>query len=219
MKELAAQVELGAAATDTDYLAFVRSVNANVKSGARIRHQILLRKLLAFDPAAIYLFGPATVAESGIPGGVKSKADRVADLVGAINESYAASNGRDLFKATNKTTTSLVRLGRLVNTFDRYKTFIEDLYFLFHEGVGDRLDGKIPSSFADVSLLRTGLQHDVDHGKTAKVRAKLKAIGSAFETYSGMTSPAGMDPEHFSLVQLNLLNAIERDLVALKKGL
>ena len=40
-KELSKQVELGQKATDQDYIAFQKTVNANVKSGARTRHEIL----------------------------------------------------------------------------------------------------------------------------------------------------------------------------------
>jgi len=38
---LSRQVELGHEATDSDYLTFQRTVNANVKSGAKTRQQIL----------------------------------------------------------------------------------------------------------------------------------------------------------------------------------
>ena len=48
-KELAQQIELGHRATDPDYLEFQRTISANIKAGARNRHQILLRKLLLFD--------------------------------------------------------------------------------------------------------------------------------------------------------------------------
>src|SRR5207249_3030696 len=85
MKELAHQVELGQSATDFDYLKFQRSVNANVKAGARTRHEILLRKLFAFDPSVADLFDSATVAESGIEGRVKQLGDEIVDLVGRVN--------------------------------------------------------------------------------------------------------------------------------------
>jgi len=66
MGELTRQVELGKGATDLDYVRFQRSVNANVRSGAKTRHEVLLRKLFAFDPAVVDMFDPATIAESGI---------------------------------------------------------------------------------------------------------------------------------------------------------
>lgn len=65
-----------------------------------------------------------------------------------------------------------------------YKAFIDDLYFLFCESVGQRLGTQPPQSFADVKTLRTDLQHDVDHGDQGKVKAKRKKIGATFKKYS-----------------------------------
>jgi len=72
-----------------------------------------------------------------------------------------------------------------------------------------------PQSFTDVVLLRTGLRHDVDHGSRAKARAKSKKIGEAFSRYGGAPSPAGLDPSRFSVVQANLLAALNHDLSAI----
>jgi hypothetical protein len=49
MQQLVQQVELGQSATDFDYIRFQKSINANVKAGARIRHEILLRKAFMYD--------------------------------------------------------------------------------------------------------------------------------------------------------------------------
>jgi hypothetical protein len=65
LEELTDQVELGRQASDTDYIDFQRTVNANVKSGARIRQSVLLRKLLAHDPSFAELFDSVSVAGSG----------------------------------------------------------------------------------------------------------------------------------------------------------
>lgn len=43
MAELSRQVELGQEATDADYISFQRTVNANVRSGARTRQEQALR--------------------------------------------------------------------------------------------------------------------------------------------------------------------------------
>ncbi len=214
-RELSRQVELGASATDLDYLTFQRTVNANVKSGARTRHEILLRKLLLSDPAAADLFDPTIIAESGVSSGIKRAGESVATLVHDVNSNYAAKHGVDLFKATNRTSLALTRLGKPIAGFEQYKTFIADIYFLLHEGAGSRLDGKKPQSLEDVPLLRTGLQHDVDHGTPSQTRAKLKKIGDTFKRYAGVSSPEGIDPSRFALVQAALLVAIERDLRAL----
>jgi uncharacterized protein DUF262 len=211
MRELARQVELGQAATDSDYLKFQRSVNANVKAGARTRHEILLRKLFAFDPSVADLFDSATVAESGIEGRVKQLGDEIVDLVGRVNSTYAAKHGADLFKLTNKSSQALARLSKRVTKVDSYGTLIDDLYFLVHEGPGNRLS-RTPQSFGDVNDLRTELRHDVDHGKDKKVRAKRRKLASSFSKYAGAASPSTLSPERYPLVQMNLLSAIATDL-------
>jgi hypothetical protein len=211
MKELTHQVELGQAATDLDYLKFQRSVNANVKTGAKTRHEILLRKMFAFDPSVADLFDSATVAESGIETRVKQLADEIADVIGRVNASYSAKHGSDLFKPTNKSSQALTRLGKRVSSAQTYGVLIDDLYFLVHEGPGNRL-AKVPSSFADVNDLRTELRHDVDHGKDKKVRAKRRKLATTFTKYAGAATPSTLSPERYPLVQMNLLSAVATDL-------
>lgn len=65
MAELAEQIEKGQAATDSDYVKFQRSVNANVRSGARTRQEILLRKLFRIAPDLASIFDPSVIAETG----------------------------------------------------------------------------------------------------------------------------------------------------------
>jgi hypothetical protein len=206
---------LGQAATDHEYLRFQRTVNANVRSGARIRQEVLLRKLLAYDPALADMFDPVAVAESGMQAAVNGSAANIVSLMVLKNEKYAAEKGRYLFKATNKTAKAQTHLSKPVRDFEGYKTFIGDLYFLFHEGPGSRLDENVPQSFQDVNALRTGLQHDLDHGKGARVRSKRLQISDTFKKYSGDVSPETLQPQRFEIVQANILAAIERDLRAL----
>jgi hypothetical protein len=103
-----------------------------------------------------------------------------------------------------------------VRNFEDYKSFVDDLYFLFHEGIGNRLDGNVPQSFRDINDLRTGLQHDLDHGKPSKSAKRRREVGAVFEKYAGTISPATLDPDRFPVVQVNILAAIERDLRSLK---
>lgn len=93
-----------------------------------------------------------------------------------------------------------------------YKSFIDDLYFLFRESVGTRLNGTWPQSFAHVNDLRTDLRHDVDHGDAGKVRAKRRKAASTFALYGGSGTPDTIEPVKFPLVQANILSAIEGDL-------
>ena len=214
--ELSRQVELGSSATDGDYITFQKTVNANVKAGARSRHEILMRKLLTSEPATLDLFGPGAVAANGIGGAIKSTAEAIAGLVHDINAAYAATHGGDLIKATNKTVASLTRLGKPISDYNGYKRLVDDLYFVFHEGPGSRLAGTVPASFLDVVSLRTGVDHDVDHGSSSRVKAKQIKIGQTFEKYAGAKSPTAVDPERLMLAQSSLLTAIHQDLTALR---
>ena len=44
--------------------------------------------------------------------------------------------------------------------------------------MGQRLGATLPQSFVDVNTLRTDLQHDVDHGKKAKLRQSARGSGT-----------------------------------------
>jgi len=211
-RELSRQVELGQAATDSDYVIFQRSVNANVKSGPRIRHEILLRKLLAKSPKLAAAFDPTIISESGTASRVNQLGISIRDLIHTANTAYAAKHGEDLFKPTNNTARALTRIGTPISDFDRYKELIDDLYFLFRESVGQRLGTNWPSSFVDVNTLRTELRHDLDHGESGKVRAKRRKSGGAFAKYAGTGTAETLEPSRFVLVQANLLAGIEADL-------
>jgi hypothetical protein len=210
--ELSHQVELGQAATDSDYLKFQRSINANVKTGAQTRHEVLLRRLFASAPKLAEVFDPTVFAESGTTQRVRELGQAVGELVHSANQLYATKHGEDLFKPTNNTARALNHIGISIGDLNGYRDFIDDLYFLFRESVGERLNGNWPSSFSDVNLLRTDLRHDVDHGQATKVKSKRKKIGNTFVKYAGIGTPGTFEPARFVLVQANLLTAIEADL-------
>jgi len=85
------------------------------------------------------------------------------------------------------------------------------LYFLLHEGPGERLK-PAPPSLADVNDLRTELRHDVDHGKPLRARSKRRKLATVFAKYAGAATPDILSPERFPLVQMNVLSAIALDL-------
>lgn len=213
LRELNRQVELGQRASDPQYLDFQRTVNANIKDGPKIRQRILLRKLFEATPDFVYsLDASSAISEIGIKRSIEGDAARILELVAHLNEGYSAQNGTDLFKATNRTAQALARISKPINDFGDYESLIDDLYFLFHEAVGTRLEGRTPVAFKDINMLRTNLRHDVDHGSGGRVKAKRKQIGATFRKYAGAHSPMGLAPELFVLVQANLLSALKRDL-------
>ena len=217
MAELVKQVELGHEATDEDYLAFQKTVNANVRSAVNTRHQILLRKLFQFDPSFAEKLDPATIAASGTKVAIGELADQIGELIKEINELHSSKEGKDLFKMSNKTVPALKIIGIQINSAVEYSKLIENLYFLIWEGPGSNLDEK-PSSFRDVNDLRTALQHDVDHGKAAKVKSKQKKLGATFAKFSGISYPTAAAPERFPIVQLKLLSDIRGDLKKIKRS-
>lgn len=212
MTELSHQVELGQAASDYDFIRFQKSINANVKAGARTRQEILLRKAFMHDADLAGAFDPSALVESGLTGRVKELGDAIAAQITRLNSAYAADHGKDLFKATNKTVPALSNLGKPIKDLTTYKALISDLYFIFRESIGQRLGDTLPTSFDDVNVLRTDLQHDTDHGDKTKIKAKKTQAGSTFKKYSGEASPDVLDPTRFVLVQANILSALELDL-------
>jgi len=216
MTELAGQIDMGQEATDSDYVMFQKSVSANVKGGARIRQEILLRKLFTIAAELSSIFDPSVIAESGVSGRLSTLSDSINQLIDQLNKKHAAATGDDLFKATNRTAQALLRMRKPVKTRHAYGVFIDDLYFLFREGPGSRLDpANLPPSFVHANELRTDLRHDVDHGDKSKVRSKRKKSGTTFALYAGDGTPDTIEPAKFPLFQANMLAAIERDLRAL----
>jgi hypothetical protein len=212
LDELGKQVELGNKATDQDYITFQRTINANVRTGPKIRQEILLRKLFAYDPAFGAIFDSSVIAESGMSQQIKLEGIKIREQVTEKNASYSSVHGKDLIKMTNKTAPALQNIGSEIADFEDYKRFIDDLYFVFHEGVGQRLENSTPKSFSDIRDLRTALDHDVDHGKQSKVKKKKIALGETFKKYSGETAPEALDPDRFKIVQANILGAVRSDL-------
>ena len=212
LNQLSHQVELGQAATDYDFIRFQKSINSNVKAGARTRQEILLRKAFMHDPCLATAFDPSALVESGLTGRIRELADAIGAEIARLNSAYSANHGVDLFKATNKTVPALSGIGKAIKDLTSYKKLVTDLYFIFRESVGQRLGEELPASFTDVNVLRTELQHDTDHGDSTKIKAKKKQAGSIFQKYSGEASPDILDPTRFVLVQANLLSALELDL-------
>lgn len=208
LSELNKQVELGQKSTDHDYLRFQRTINANVKDGARIRQEILLRKLLYFDPSFSELFEPIAYAEAGIQTAIRKDCAEIVNKITEVNSRYSSEHGIDLFKATTKTVTAQNDIGKPVKNYEEYEKFIDNLYFLFYEAAGSRVDDNFPEVFNDVNLLRIGIRHDIDHGREKDIKTKAKKIGETFKKYSGVSSPAGLAPEKFVVVQTNLIMAI-----------
>jgi len=217
LAELSRQVELGQRATDQDYLAFQRTVNANVRSGPRARQEILLRKLFKCQPSFFSVVSKSRTLSEGVEADVAKMSKEIRETIRITNDRYAAKNGKDLFKPTNKTVSALNNISETIHDLDGYKSLIEDLYFLFRESTGQRLEGSIPESFVDVNDLRTLNEHDVDHGKASKAGAKRKKLSSVFSKYSGSPTPDALDPSMFPVVQANILGALVTDLRQLAK--
>lgn len=219
LSELGKQVELGQQATDVDFLTFQRTVNANVKSGARTRQVILLHKLFKAYPDFYSTLSQTSGLAAGVTADIKRLAASIRALITTCNERYAAKEGTDLFKLTNKGVTGLGALDSEIHSVAEYGALVDHMYFVFREGIGTRLENNLPPSFVDANNLRTMLRHDVDHGGAGKVAKQRKALAAVFAKYSGVGSPDAVDPAQFPVVQANVLGAIESDLQVLAKSL
>ncbi len=214
--ELAAQIDKGQEATDSDYVQFQKPVSANVTGAARTRQEILLRKFFTIAPELSAIFDPSAIAESGVTGRITAVADSINQLIEQLNKKHAAATGEDLFKATNKTSSALLRLRKPIKARDSYGTLIDDLYFLFWEGPGSRVDpANLPSSFVHINALRTDLRHDVDHGDKGKIRSKRKKRAQPSRSMLARERQILSNPPSILLFQANILTAIEGDLRAL----
>ncbi len=208
---LSDQIELGQDATDDDYIAYQRTVNANVKSGALSRHQILLRKLLIFDPAFTDNFAGIEISGSHIEASIKDAAKDLRELIVDLNEAHAAKTGIDLFKITTKVTKSLNSSTDVANSTEKFSDLISGLYFVFKESIGKKLP-KVPSSFVDVSDMRIALQHDLDQeGPSASAKKKIKH-GTIFMKYLGVGTPSLADANRLAIGQLKLLLRLRDDM-------
>ena len=218
LDELARQVELGQEATDKDFIQFQTTVNANVKSGPQTRQNILLRKLLVHDSTFADLFGLESITGSGLDEEISRLGESIGLAVTSINHLYSAIHGRDLIKITNQTTEALLRLGDRISNLDGYRQFVDDLYFLLHEGPGSRLHER-PQSFQDIRILRLGLRHDLDHGRAGQAAKKRKNVGAVFSQYAGSPSPQTVAPERFPAIQGSILRKVHSDLEDLRDSL
>lgn len=93
--ELAAQIDKGQEATDSDYVQFQKSVSANVTGAARTRQEILLRKLFTIAPELSAIFDPSVIAESGVTWRITAVSDSINQVIEQINRKHAAATGDD----------------------------------------------------------------------------------------------------------------------------
>lgn len=210
VESLAKEMEKGHQATDVDLISFQRSVNANVRSGAQVRHRALMRKLFEWDPSILDASGVHALAVAGYDAELVATSQRISQLVHDINNVHAAKEGKDLIKPTNKTIKALSDMGASIKDKSGFKDLIDSLYFTFWEGLPH--DFVKPTSFGEIRTLRTEFDHDVDHGGAKKFKDKKQAVAATFERLAGVSSPELAGPERFSLAQLKLLRAVERDL-------
>lgn len=212
--ELSDQVELGQDATDADYIAYQRTVNANVKTGPLTRHRILLRKLFMFDPSFTESFSKADFSGSHVEAAIRETARDLRELVPDLNETHSSETGHDLFKITTKVTKSLNAISDVAKDGGSFTSLVSHLYFVFKESIGKKLQ-TVPRSFLHVNDMRIAMQHDMDQeGASAAAKKKAKQ-GQVFKNYLGVTTPALADSERFAIGQLKLLTAIREDMFRL----
>lgn len=210
-ESLAKEGEKGQQGTDAGYRDFLRSINANVKSGAATRHKVLMRKLLKFDPSILDEAPAIVIGQSSLKEEIGNISADIRSIIFKLNQYHSSKTGEDFFKISNKTSSSLSSLGNYISDKQTYANFVDDLYYVFYEGPGSRLSA-MPQVFLDVKQLRTELSHDLDHGSEKDAQKKKVKIGSIFKKYSGSTAPDLASEPAFLLAQHGLLEAIRDEL-------
>ena len=120
----------------------------------------------------------------------------IVSLVYEINECGAGTDGTDIFKPTNKTLRASSLLSSCIATDEvRFGQIVDGLYNLLYEGSGNagRLTDRLLDDDLDtiwlIKRLRTGLRHDVNHGRASDVKRKRKQLGEDFTALCGRARP------------------------------
>jgi hypothetical protein len=217
---LRSEVEKGQKATDTDSIEYQLAVSYGTSERESIekRNEILIKKLILFDPSFAYYFLREEPSEKSIEKQVLTLANGIGDLIYKCNETYRARAGEDIFKSTNETVKGLRLIGDPVKDPESYGQFVDALYKIVYEGsgAGSRLGSPLPAIVSDIITLRTDLRHDVDHGKHSKIRAKEKRLSETVTKYSGKSSIQLLGKEDFLALQLSILDRLKNYLETLR---
>jgi len=211
--DLRSEVEKGKLATDNDLIAYQQAISYGTADRESIekRNEILVKKLILFDPSYAQFFLKTGSTEKSVEKQIQFLATCVGDLVYKCNEVYRSKNGEDLFKATNETAKGLRLIERTLKDQESYGQFIDALYKIIYEGSGSgaRLGSTLPDVVRDIVALRTVLRHDMDHGKKSKIRAKEKRLTKTVMKYSGKSSIQLLGKEDFLALQLGILDGLK----------
>jgi hypothetical protein len=214
------EVEKGQKATDTDLIEYQLAISyaTSERESIEKRNEILIKKLILFDPSFASYFLKEGASEKSIEKQILTLTNRVGDLIYKCNETHRANVGEDIFKATNETLKGLRLIGDPIKGQESYGQFIDALYKIIYEGsgAGSRLGSTLPDIVSDINTLRTDLRHDVNHGKQSKIRAKEKRLAETVTKYSGKSSVQLLGKEDFLALQLGILDALKNYLETLR---
>jgi len=219
-RDLTAEVEKGQKATDKDLIEYQQAVNYGTadKESIERRRDILVKKLILFEPSLAPCFLKEGSAERSLEKQIRELVISCSELVYRHNEQYRSKHGEDLFKATNETTKGWKLLESTIRDEHPYGQFVDALYKIIYEGSGSgvRLGATLPSTVKDIIVLRTDLRHDIDHGKRSKIKAKERQLAETIKKYAGKPSIALLGKEDFLALQLSVLDGLKNCLNTLK---
>jgi len=219
-RDLRSEVEKGSQATDSDLTAYQLAVSYGTADRESIekRNEILIKKLILFDPSFAQYFLKNGEAEKSLEKQISILSKSIGDLVYKCNKIYHSNNSEDLFKMTNETAKGLRLLEDAIKDQDSYGQFIDALYKIVYEGsgAGKRLGSPLPDVVKDINILRTDLRHDLDHGKRSKIQAKEKTLSETVKKYSGKSNIQLLGKEDFLALQLGILDRLKHCLETLK---
>lgn len=205
---LTKEIEKGSRSKQKDLLSYQEAITYASAEGDSIKKRIniLTQQLATYNATFSSLLASTPAAADKVTQSIAEQAEMIRQTIYNINESYAADHGDYLFTLTNKSIKALNELSRPCRNENDYKKLIDNLYFLIYEGSGscNRLPQPPPQFSMDVKVLRTGLRHDVDHGKPADMVKKKKQHATTFQKYSGKKTLGECGPEEFLATQLRL---------------
>lgn len=212
-KLLKTEIEKGQKATDQDLIKYQQAVSYGTadKESIETRKDILVKKLILFEPSLAPCFLKGGSIEKSVERKIHELATTCTELAYQINKAYRSKHGEDLFKATNETTKGWNLLGKPISNENSYGEFIDALYKIVWEGSGsgNRLGSTHSPLVKDIVILRTDLRHDIDHGKQSKIKAKEKQLEKTIQKYTGKSSVALLGKEDFLALQFGVLNGLE----------
>lgn len=165
---------------------------------------------------------PAEGLEKSTILSITEKGKRIAYSVIRINKLRLDIGNDRIFGLSESVVGGLLSLSNIVcSSEEQFGKIIDALYFIFYENLkhiknlvgngdeekGDQIVRKedIYQCIFDVKTMRSDLRHDLNHGKSEDVKAKLKKVGDCYKKYCGNRP---LKPKDFKKIQESIYDKV-----------